>query len=269
VLLEAKNISLGFGESLVIKDLSFKVEKGKVISILGPNGSGKSTVLKGLAKTQTFYMGSVYLDGKNIQLINSKKLARQLAMLIQSPQAPSDLTVRELVEYGRFPHQEWWSGRSEDDKKLVEWALEQTGLALLADRPVETLSGGERQRAWIAMVMAQNPQVLLLDEPTTYLDIAHQLEILNLVTELNATQKVTVVMVLHDINHAARYSDYMAVLNKGELYSFGTPQQVLTTTMLREVFGVNGGIWANEEGQPQCTIYGLVQSKDNLMSRER
>lgn len=259
-MLEAKNISLGFGSSLVIKDLSLKVEQGKIVSILGPNGSGKSTVLRAFAKTQKLFGGLVYLDGKDIQLMNPKKLACQLAILTQSPHAPSDLTVRDLIKYGRFPHQSWWSGSSAEDKRLVDWALGQTNLTLLADRLVETLSGGESQRAWIAMAMAQDPQVLLLDEPTTYLDIAHQLEILNLVADLNTKQKVTVVMVLHDINHAAHYSDYIAVLKQGAIYSFGTPQEVLTPLMLREVFGVDAGIWTDESGRPQCMVYGLAKA---------
>ncbi len=256
-ILATENLSLCFGEKRVVEELSLTIEKGKILSILGPNGSGKSTLLKALSRKLKPTSGVVYFTGKDIQTFNSKNLACQLAVLMQSPQAPGDLTVRNLVEYGRYPHQHWWKGQSKEDNNLVDWALEQTGISNMENRLVNTLSGGEQQRTWIAMALAQKPGVLLLDEPTTYLDICHQLEIMDLIVRLNKENGITVVMVLHDINHAARYSDLIAVLRQGKLFAVGQPVEVITTTMLRDVFNVEADICVGRDDRPICIIQGL------------
>jgi iron complex transport system ATP-binding protein len=267
-VLEAKNLSLGFAQKNVIEDLNLCIEKGKILSILGPNGSGKSTLLRALSRNMKPDSGAVYLNGEDIYKINSRSVARQMAVLPQTPQAPGDITVKELVEYGRFPHQNWWQGRTAEDGMLIAWALEQTGMVEMAGRAVSTLSGGERQRAWIAMALAQKPGILLLDEPTTYLDICHQLEVMELLGDLNQKHGITVVMVLHDINHAAKYSDCIIILKKGNIFAMGQPQAVLTAHTLREVFSVEADIWLDaEHGKPVLVARGLVRK--NTANRER
>jgi iron complex transport system ATP-binding protein len=252
-ILVADKLSAGFGDRTVINNLSLSVEQGELLAIIGPNGSGKSTLLKILARNLIPQKGSVLLDGRDINRFSAKKLASQLAILHQAPPyIPGDLTVRDLVAYGRFPYQNWWQGGVADDKKVVEWALAETGLLPFASRQVSTLSGGERQRAWIAMALAQKPRILLFDEPTTYLDLCHQLELLNLISGLNKEQKITIVMALHDMNYAARYSDTVAVLSQGSLYASGHPTEVITKKMLSGVFGVEADIWFDGNGRPIC-----------------
>ena len=251
-LLVAEKLAAGFGDRTVIRQLSLAVEQGMMLSIIGPNGSGKSTLLKILARNMKPLAGSVLLNGDDIQGYSAKKFARQLAILQQGSRSPNDLTVQELVEYGRFPHQKWWGGVEAEDRRVLEWALQQMKLSSVAARQVSTLSGGERQRAWIAMALAQKPRVLLLDEPTTHLDICHQLEIMELLQRLNKEQRITIVMVLHDMNCAARYSDTVAVLAQGKLYAAGRPEAVITPRMLREVFGVEADIWPDSQGRPVC-----------------
>jgi iron complex transport system ATP-binding protein len=260
-ILKADALSLRFDEKNVLENLTFAVEEGKIVSILGPNGSGKSTLLKVLSRNIKPDKGIVYLDDKNLAQLNGKTIAQQMAILPQSPQAPNDLTVRDLVEFGRFPYQSWWRGKSKQDESCVDWALTETGLVQMADRVVSTLSGGERQRVWIAMALAQRPEILLLDEPTTYLDICHQLEIMELLAAFNNEHNLTVVMVLHDINHAIRYSDYIVVLQQGQVFAAGTPEDVITEHTLREVFGVESEIILDKTGKPVIIIQGLVAKK--------
>lgn len=260
-IMHTENLELGFDGKGVLENLSITVEKGKILSILGPNGSGKSTLLKALSRNLKPDQGTVYLDGKNIADLKAKIIARQMAVLPQSPQAPKDLTVRDLVEYGRYPHQSWWQGKSADDDECVDWALTETGLRGMAGRIVSTLSGGERQRVWIAMALAQKPEILLLDEPTTYLDICHQLEIMELLTDFNRGHNITVAMVLHDINQAARYSDCVAVLQQGKIFAMGRPEDVITTHTLRQVFGVESTVNMDNTGKPVVVITGLTKKR--------
>lgn len=257
-ILEAKNVSVSFGDKPILKDLSLSITQGQIVSILGPNGSGKSTFLKALSRNIKPKSGSIALDGRDIQSFGAKEMACHLATLHQASRAPGDLTVQDLVEYGRFPYQQWWKGNEKEDRLVVEWAIEQTRLADLAGRRVNTLSGGEQQRAWIAMALAQKPRILLLDEPTTYLDLCHQLEIMELITQLNKEQGISIVMVLHDMNHAARYSDMVAVFCQGSLYASGAPVDTITPTMLREVFGVEADIWLDDQGRPVCLAQSLT-----------
>ncbi len=257
-ILEAKNVSVSFGDKPILKDLSLSITQGQIVSILGPNGSGKSTFLKALSRNIKLKSGLIALDGRDIQSFGTKEMACHLATLHQASRAPGDLTVQDLVEYGRFPYQQWWKGNEKEDRLVVEWAIEQTRLVDLAGRRVNTLSGGEQQRAWIAMALAQKPRILLLDEPTTYLDLCHQLEIMELITQLNKEQGISIVMVLHDMNHAARYSDMVAVFCQGSLYASGTPVDTITPTMLREVFGVEADIWLDNQGRPVCLAQSLT-----------
>lgn len=256
-VLKTEALSLGFGSRVIIDTMDLEVEKGEIISILGPNGSGKSTLLKGIARNLKPLGGAVYLNGHDIRTLSAKAVARTLAVLPQKHETAGDVSVRELVEYGRFPHQKWWQGTKSEDAAIVGQAMRQTGVAGFAGRAVSTLSGGELQRAWIAMALAQKPRILLLDEPTTYLDICHQLEIMELVRQLNQGQGLTVVMVLHDINHAAKYSSRILVLNQGRLYAAGSPEQVITREMLGAVFGVEAEILTDSDGSPVMIPRGL------------
>lgn len=260
-MMKGESLFLSFDEKNVLHDLTVAVEEGKIVAILGPNGSGKSTLLKILSRNIKPDQGIVYLEDQDLAQLSGKMIAQKMAVLPQSPQAPNDLTVRDLVEFGRFPHQSWWQGKSEQDEDCVSWALVQTGLAEMADRVVSTLSGGERQRVWIAMALAQKPEILLLDEPTTYLDICHQLEIMELLAAFNCEHNLTVVMVLHDINHAARYSDYIVVLQQGQVFAAGRPEDVITEHTLREVFGVESDITLDKAGKPVIIIRGLAPKK--------
>ncbi|MGA8258311.1 MAG: ABC transporter ATP-binding protein [Nocardioides sp.] len=240
--LRAEQITVGYGMTPVIADLTFDVPDGKVTSIIGPNGCGKSTLLRTLARLLKPTSGQVHLDGDPIASISTKEISKRLALLPQSPISPEGLLVRDLVGRGRHPHQKWFSQWSPDDEQVVEAALRMTDTLDLADRPIDQLSGGQRQRAWIAMTLAQDTDLVLLDEPTTFLDLAHQIEVLDLVTRLNRERGRTVVMVLHDLNLAARYSDVIVVMKDGAIVGQGAPTEIFTETMLSTVFGLDADI---------------------------
>ena len=236
-IIKAQNISVSINEKEIVHGISLDIPEGKVTAIIGPNGCGKSTTLKALSRILP-YKGSVTFKGQEMSTLSQREFAKCLAILTQSPQAPSDLTVNDLVEMGRFPHRGFLGRAGKDDKEHVEWALEQTGVKEMRYRLLNTLSGGERQRAWIAMALAQRPEVLLLDEPTTYLDICHQLEIMQLIGRLNQELGLTVVMVVHDLNHAIMYADYVVVVKAGRLVTSGAPREIITADLLADVFKV-------------------------------
>ena len=236
-IIKAQNICVSINDKEIVHNLSLEIPEGKVTAIIGPNGCGKSTTLKALSRILP-YKGSVTFKGQEMSGLSQREFAKSLAILTQSPQAPSDLTVNDLVEMGRFPHRSFLGRGGKDDKEHVEWALEQTGVTAMRYRLLNTLSGGERQRAWIAMALAQRPEVLLLDEPTTYLDICHQLEIMQLIIRLNQELGLTVVMVVHDLNHAIMYADHVVVVKAGKLVTSGAPREIITADLLADVFRV-------------------------------
>lgn len=240
--LRAESVTVGYGAAPVVSDLSLDIPHGKVTTIIGPNGCGKSTMLRTMARLLKPTSGTVLLDGEPIQSLPTREIARRMALLPQTPVAPEGLLVRDLVGRGRHPHQRWFSQWSADDEAIVEAALEMTDTVDLRDRALDQLSGGQRQRAWIAMTLAQDTELLLLDEPTTYLDLAHQVEVLDLVTRLNRERGRTVAMVLHDLNLAARYSDHMVVMKGGAIITQGRPVDVVTEAMLSEVFGLDADV---------------------------
>ncbi|MBD2071856.1 ABC transporter ATP-binding protein [Leptolyngbya sp. FACHB-671] len=259
--LSARKLSLAYDKTLIVNHLNLAISAGKITALVGPNGCGKSTLLKGLARLLKPQSGTVYLDGvaiskgypQGVAKHSTKEIAKRLGMLPQSPVAPEGLTVRELVAQGRYPHQSWLQQWSREDEQFTEQALAITGIAELGDRPLDSLSGGQRQRAWIAMALAQNTEILLLDEPTTFLDLAHQIEVLDLLYDLNQTQGRTIVMVLHDLNQACRYADELIVMRQGHLYAQGTPNLVMTETMVAEVFGIESQIVPDPmTGTPMC-----------------
>ncbi len=241
--IELKNICVNYGEKKIIKDVSFKIKNGQVVTIIGPNGSGKSTLIKVMSRCLKPIKGKVYLDGENINDINTKEVAKKMAILPQVKIVPYDITVEELVSYGRYPHLDFKQKLKNEDKEIINWAIKKTGLQKLRKRFVSTLSGGERQRTWIAMSLAQKPKILLLDEPTTFLDISYQIEVLELIKELNETLNITVVMVLHDLNQAARYSDKLFVLKEGILSKIGCPKEVINEYLLKDVFGIKANVY--------------------------
>ena len=236
-IIKAQNICVSINDKEIVHNLSLEIPEGKVTAIIGPNGCGKSTTLKALSRILP-YKGSVTFKGNEMSALSQREFAKSLAILTQSPQAPSDLTVNDLVEMGRFPHRGFLGRGGKDDKEHVEWALAQTGVTAMRNRLLNTLSGGERQRAWIAMALAQRPEVLLLDEPTTYLDICHQLEIMQLIGRLNQELGLTVVMVVHDLNHAIMYADHVVVVKAGKLVTSGAPREIITADLLADVFKV-------------------------------
>ncbi|MEU5996312.1 MULTISPECIES: ABC transporter ATP-binding protein [unclassified Streptomyces] len=234
--LRASDLRLSYGNRLVVDRLDLSVPPGRITAIVGANACGKSTLLRALARLLAPRDGAIHLDGRALHSIPSRELAQRLGILPQSPVAPEGLTVVDLVNRGRSPHQTWWRQWSKSDERAVHEALAATGMTDLADRPVDELSGGQRQRAWIAMAVAQGTPVLLLDEPTTYLDLAHQIDVLDLITDLNRRENRTVVMVLHDLNQACRYADHVVAMKAGRIVAEGTPAEVITVDVVRDVF---------------------------------
>ncbi|WP_024804714.1 ABC transporter ATP-binding protein [Nocardia sp. BMG51109] len=253
----ADDLSLGYGGRAVIDGLSLDIETGVVTTVIGPNGCGKSTLLRALGRLLRPRAGRVLLDGKAIATLKSRDVARIVGMLPQSPVAPEGLTVADLVARGRHPHQSWLRQWSADDETEVAEALAQTGIADLADRTLDELSGGQRQRAWISMALAQGTDILLLDEPTTFLDLAHSLEVLDLVDRLHHDLGRTVVMVLHDLNLAIRYSDRLVVMSNGRIVAQGAPADIIDAELLLEVFGLSATVLDDPvSGRPMIVPIG-------------
>lgn len=256
-VLTTRNLTLAYDHAIIIHELNVEIPTHQITALIGSNGCGKSTLLKGLARLLKPQRGTVYLDGVAIAKRSTKEVAKRLGLLPQSPTAPEGLTVRELVAQGRYPHQSWHQQWSETDEHFTEQALALTGLAEMSDRPLDSLSGGQRQRAWIAMALAQNTEILLLDEPTTFLDLAHQIEVLDLLYDLNQTQGRTIVMVLHDLNQACRYADYLLAMQQGQIYAQGHPAAVMTEEMVQDVFGLESRIIRDPvAGTPMCVPIG-------------
>nr|WP_314086011.1 ABC transporter ATP-binding protein [uncultured Shinella sp.] len=241
-LLVASGLSAGYDNTEILHSLDLTVPPGKITVIVGANACGKSTFLRTISRLIAPTAGQVLLDGKSIHRMPSRDLARTLGLLPQSPIAPEGITVADLVSRGRHPHQSLFSRWTRRDDEAVDSALSATKTFDLAERPVDELSGGQRQRVWIAMALAQQTDMLLLDEPTTFLDINHQIEVLDLLTDLNHTRGTTVVMVLHDLNLAARYADHLVALASGRVHISGTPEAVLTEETVRQVFGLESRV---------------------------
>jgi iron complex transport system ATP-binding protein len=246
--LEMRNAALAYRERVVAPDLTLSVPAGRITAILGPNGSGKSTVLRALARILRPQAGAVLLDGADIHSLPTAEVARRVAMLPQAPHAPEGMTVRNLIAFGRFPWRHWLNGSDPSGDAPINAALNAVGISALADRAVATLSGGQRQRVWIAMALAQETPCLLLDEPTTFLDLAHQIEVMDLIHRLNRDLGKTVVLVLHDLTLAARYADHVILLKEGNIFAEGAPSEVLTASALHDVFGIEAHIAVDENG---------------------
>lgn len=251
--LAGQRVSIAYGDRRIVEDLDLPVPERRFTALVGPNGSGKSTVLRTFAGLMTPSRGSILLDGRSIETLGTREMARRVGVLLQGPVAPEGLTVRDLVRQGRYPHRSLFGRWSESDQMACDEALMLTGMTTLADVPLDTLSGGQRQRAWIAMTLAQQAEVLLLDEPTTYLDLAHQIELMNLITVLVRDHGKTVVAVLHDLNQAARYADHVVLLKDGRISAAGHPSDVISQEAIADVFGVRSLVIRDPvAGTPLC-----------------
>jgi iron complex transport system ATP-binding protein len=245
---DIRGLSAGYPHGRAISvDLDLTIERGSFVAIIGPNACGKSTLLRTIARLLPALAGSVLLDGRDIRSRGAKELARELGLLSQSAEAPDGMRVADLIARGRYPHRRPFAAWSADDEQAVRRAMERTSVVELADRPVDELSGGQRQRVWLAMALAQETEVLLLDEPTTFLDITHQLDMLDLFRAINREQGATVVAVLHDLNQAARYADRIVAMRDGEIVGAGMPEEVLTPDVMRRVFDLECTVIADPE----------------------
>lgn len=260
MMIDIDGISLGYRKNIhAIKSISACIAHGELVAIIGPNGSGKSTLLKSIAGNLPLNKGEIRLEGKSIRSYSSKALARQIAFLPQAPSAPDDYTVEDLVGYGRFPHLGWTGRMGKKDWQIVRQSIALTHLTELSQRPVCQLSGGERQRAWVAMALAQKPRLLLLDEPTTYLDISFQYEVLQLLKSLNTQLKITTLIVLHDLNQAARFADRIIGLKNGHMVLNGTPRKVFCRNTMENMFDIVVGM--EQDTFNNCPLLIPIRSK--------
>lgn len=265
-ILETKNLSLAYDKDKIIDNLNLEIPEGEITIFIGGNGSGKSTLLNSMARLLKPVEGSVELKGEDINQLSTKEVAKKLAFLPQSSTIPEGITVRKLVEQGRYPYQKWYQTSSSEDQKIVEKVLKDTGLLELADRDLSSLSGGQRQRAWLAMVLAQDTEIILLDEPTTYLDLSHQVDLLDLLYELNQKDQRTIIMVLHDLNLACRYADHIVAVKDKGVFAQGKPEEVIDEEVIKEVFDLNCQIVSDPVfGTPLCIPTG--KSKKNKLNR--
>ncbi len=256
-MVTADNVYIGYDEKAIIQAFSHGFQEGRIHTIIGPNGSGKSTVFKAISRLMAHQSGTITIDNQRIDLYHSKSLAKMLAVLSQSNNAPSDFTVRDLLRFGRTPHKRLFEPMTKDDEAIVDWAIDMTHLKELQNRRICCLSGGERQRAWIAMNLAQQPRILLLDEPTTYLDIQHQFEVMELIKSLNQQLNMTIVMILHDLNQASIYSDDILVLKDGRIVCTGPPEEVMTKELIKSVYNVRVEIGTHFSGKPMVVPVGV------------
>lgn len=259
------NISIAYGKKSILEGVSMEFEQGKITTIIGPNGCGKSSLLKTVSRTLTPSAGRVVYQDRALNSYTPKELARQIAYLPQNHISPSDIDIRTLVSYGRYPHKRPGRGLTQEDKRIIDETLELTGLTSLADRLLNNLSGGERQRAWIAMTICQQPQILLLDEPITYLDVGYQVEVLELIRDLREKLNITIIMVLHDMNFTARYSDRIYMLKNRKIYGYGDAETMICRENMQNVFHVDAQVF--QDAKNICP-YMLPEKLKQQMSSE-
>jgi iron complex transport system ATP-binding protein len=258
--ISVKNLLVSYEDNVIIENMNLTIPQGKVSIIIGANGCGKSTLLKTISRIVKPKKGEIFINGKDIRKQKEKNIAKEVAFLPQGPICPSGLTVKELVAYGRFPHQKIIGGLNSHDKEIIDWAIAETALNEFADREVESLSGGQRQRAWIAMTLAQETDIIMLDEPTTYLDMSYQLEVLEVLQKLNKERNITVAIVLHELNNACRFADNIIGLKKGKIVCEGKPIDVITEKNLKEIYGIEANLQVSDNGEyPICIEYELIR----------
>ena len=258
-ILRTEKLQVGYEQHMVFDELDFAVKEGKITTIIGPNGCGKSTLLKTMGRIIRQKAGTVFLYDEDLRSLDTRDIAQKLALLPQNPVGPSELTVEELVAYGRFPHLNNGRKHTLVDQQAIRWAMDLTKIIGFSHRELGSLSGGERQKVWLAMALAQETSILLLDEPTTYLDMVHQLEVLKIVQQLNKERQCTIVMVLHDINHAARFSHEIVAMKGGHIIASGSPQEIVTTKVLKQVFSIDARVMIDpQSGVPICFSYDNI-----------
>lgn len=256
--IEVKGLWAAYEDRMIIEEMNLKIPKGNITIIIGANGCGKSTLLKVISRILPAKRGEVRIDGMDIRKEKAEHIAKKVAVLPQTPTCPDAITVRELVSYGRFPYRKAIGGMSRHDIEQVDWALEKTGLTDISGRLVTELSGGQRQCAWIAMTLAQETEMILLDEPTTYLDMAYQLDVLQLLERMNREKQLTIVMVLHDLNEACRFADHIIGLKNGRVVCEGRPAGVITRENIREIYGIDAKLVMSDGGYPICMEFDRV-----------
>lgn len=256
--IEVKGLWAAYEDRMIIEEMNLKIPKGDITIIIGANGCGKSTLLKVISRILPAKRGEVRIDGMDIRKEKAEHIAKKVAVLPQTPTCPDAITVRELVSYGHFPYRKVIRGMSRHDIEQVDWALEKTGLTEISGRLVTELSGGQRQRAWIAMTLAQETEMILLDEPTTYLDMAYQLDVLQLLERMNREKQLTIVMVLHDLNEACRFADHIIGLKNGKVVCEGRPADVITRENIREIYGIDAKLVMSDGGYPICMEFDRV-----------
>ncbi|GKV57798.1 putative siderophore transport system ATP-binding protein YusV [Sporosarcina sp. NCCP-2222] len=256
-VIRTDGLKIGYDDRILFEDLHLSLPRGEITVFVGSNGCGKSTLLRSIARLLKPSEGGILLEGKDIHSMSARNVAKKMGILPQGPVSPEGLTVHDLVKQGRYPHHSWLTRWTKEDTEKTEAAMEATKISDLRDRAIDSLSGGQRQRAWIAMTLAQDTDVILLDEPTTYLDMTHQIEILDLLFELNEQKNRTIVMVLHDLNLASRYAHNIVAIKDGAVYAQGKPEDIITCDVVRNVFGMECQVTTDPLfGTPFCVPYG-------------
>lgn len=247
-ILKLENVTLSYGEKNIIENFNLSVNAGETVSIIGPNASGKSTILKSIAGILKPKTGAVYIGGTDISKLSAKSLAEKVAVLLQQNTGPEEITVEELVYFGRYPRKKWFKGYGQKDRAVTEKVMRLTNTFSIKDKVLDNLSGGERQRAWIAMCLAQEPSVILFDEPTVYLDLAHQIEFFKLIADLKKETEAAIILVLHDLNQAAKYGNYLVAIKNGTVFAEGKPEAVLTRGNINAIYNIDSEIIKTEDG---------------------
>lgn len=259
--IHTKSVDIAYESKLIVEDLNISIPAEKITALIGANGSGKSTILKTIGRILKNKAGHIYFEDSDLRKMHTKAISKRMAILPQNPTPPKGLRVDELVAYGRAPHQSGFNTLTSKDREIVYNALEQAGVLEFAERDLEALSGGQLQRVWIALSLAQQTDVLLLDEPTTFLDMSYQMDILQLLNKLNKDNKSTIIMVVHDLNHASRFADYIIAIKNGKVEKEGTPAEVITPETLRTVFDIEADVIPDPRyGYPLCIPYGTYRS---------
>lgn len=258
--IEIKELQAGYQDTIIIERANLSIPKGKITMMIGQNGCGKSTLLKSISRILPVKKGDILLNGVNLKKMAQKEIAKKMAILPQSPLVPEGILVKDLVAYGRFPYQKPMSGLKKEDHEIIEWAMKKTGVFELQNKLVEELSGGQRQRVWISLALAQKTEILVLDEPTTYLDMAHQLEVLELLKKLNKEEGTTIIMVIHELNHATKFADHIIGMKKGKVLFEGAPNEVITVENLKALYEIEAVLTTSQSGDyPICMDYSLVR----------